>query len=402
MAPQEDFISRFFQRFPWLLYLFLDNAIFRNSWFRKIILYRPRLFEFYYRWKPLFFPSKAILIIKTDAIGDYVLFRHALQSIRKSKKFKGYQIFLLGNEVWKDLAINQDSEWVDGFFWLNRAELKNPADSFYRQRIVFELNIRRFHSLLYFSFSRESLPGDWLAAHISAKNKISTEGDLLCQTARERREGNLLYTSLFPLPVNVHFELFKNKALVEWLLEEKIAGEFIALDKQLLPKVPENQEFVVFFPGANADFRQWPLGNFEALGRKWMEEKGMDIVVAGGPEDVEKGDWLLTRWNSQKAKSVCGKLDLASFAALLSRAACLVSNETGAVHLAVSLGIPTLCLSNGNHYGRFNPYENYGFEGVKTIYPESIRQKTEAERLALLKDGSEIPISKISVEEVPF
>jgi ADP-heptose:LPS heptosyltransferase len=34
----------------------------------------------------------------------------------------------------------------------------------------------------------------------------------------------------------------------------------------------------------------------------------------------------------------------------------LLSNDTGAVHIAVAVETPCVCISNGNHYGRFVPY----------------------------------------------
>jgi hypothetical protein len=60
-------------------------------------------------------PSKELLIVKTDAIGDYILFRNLLPYIRNSKRFQGYKIVLLGNVIWKDLAEFYDKDFVDEF-----------------------------------------------------------------------------------------------------------------------------------------------------------------------------------------------------------------------------------------------------------------------------------------------
>jgi ADP-heptose:LPS heptosyltransferase len=390
-----DFISRFFIRFPWIAWFLLDNALFRNNLFRKIILYRPELFGAYYRWKPVWFARKAILIIKTDAIGDYMLFRRALKAISNSKKYRGYQIYLLGNEVWAGLSKDLDGEFVNGYFWLNRNACKNPADPFYRQKLVFEINRMVFEKLIYFSFSRENLTGDWLAGHITAKEKISTEGDLLCQTAEERQSGNVCYSSLFPLPNQVYFELEKNKKFTEWLLDEKIAGDFISV-----PKTGSSTKKIVFFPGASAAFRQWPVDSFVSLGRIILEKTDFSILIAGGSEDRNKAGQILESLGDERVASICGTASLSEFFHMLGDASLLISNETSGVHMAVALGIPTLCISNGNHYGRFNPYEQHGFVFVKTIFPNQVLQKTEAERLKLWKDGSILPISEIGVSEV--
>ena len=43
--------------------------------------------------------DKTLLIVKTDGIGDYVLFRNFLGIIRSSDKFKDFKITLLGDGI---------------------------------------------------------------------------------------------------------------------------------------------------------------------------------------------------------------------------------------------------------------------------------------------------------------
>ena len=47
-----------------------------------------------------------LLIIKTDAIGDYILFRNFLSEVRNLSLYKNYKIILCGNELWKDIALH--------------------------------------------------------------------------------------------------------------------------------------------------------------------------------------------------------------------------------------------------------------------------------------------------------
>ena len=48
--------------------------------------------------------SKELLIVNTDSIGDYILFRNFLKEIKNSEKYKDYKIVLLGCEKYKDFA----------------------------------------------------------------------------------------------------------------------------------------------------------------------------------------------------------------------------------------------------------------------------------------------------------
>ena len=42
---------------------------------------------------------KEIFLIKTDEIGDYILFRNFLSYLRASKQFENYEVILCGNII---------------------------------------------------------------------------------------------------------------------------------------------------------------------------------------------------------------------------------------------------------------------------------------------------------------
>ena len=64
--------------------------------------------------------SKNLLIVKMDAIGDYILFRNFLKAIKEDKKYSKYKITLCGNSVWKDISEKFDSKVIDEFYWINK------------------------------------------------------------------------------------------------------------------------------------------------------------------------------------------------------------------------------------------------------------------------------------------
>ena len=53
--------------------------------------------------------------IKADAIGDYILFRNFIEIIKRSTKYSSYEIDLLGNEIWSDLATRHDGKYITKF-----------------------------------------------------------------------------------------------------------------------------------------------------------------------------------------------------------------------------------------------------------------------------------------------
>src|ERR1700749_1987797 len=87
---------------------------------RFILLKLPYLLRFFYKFRT---PKKRILIIKTDAIGDYILFRNFLEVLRTSEKFKDHEIDLLGNTLWQEVALWYDKPFVAHFRFFNPDDL---------------------------------------------------------------------------------------------------------------------------------------------------------------------------------------------------------------------------------------------------------------------------------------
>src|ERR1700730_15679538 len=94
-----------------------NRNLFRLS--RFVLLKVPYVFRFLARFRS---PKKRLLIIKADAIGDYILFRNFIELVKKSGKFKDHRIDLVGNKLWQDIALTYDREFIDNFIFLNLNE----------------------------------------------------------------------------------------------------------------------------------------------------------------------------------------------------------------------------------------------------------------------------------------
>jgi len=68
--------------------------------------------------------KKSLLIIRLDAIGDYVLFRNYIEVLKNSEKYKDYKITLVGNIAWKSIAEELDSKYIDNFIWTDREKFE--------------------------------------------------------------------------------------------------------------------------------------------------------------------------------------------------------------------------------------------------------------------------------------
>jgi len=116
---------------------------------------------------------------------------------------------------------------------------------------------------------------------------------------------------------------------------------------------------VVLHPGSGDNFhgRRWPTRRFGLLARHLVDTEGAIVAVTGSAAEAP-----LVREVCEAAErglhDLAGQPDLDELVALLARAAVLVSNDTGPVHLASALGVPVLGLYGPNTprvYGPLSP-----------------------------------------------
>jgi lipopolysaccharide heptosyltransferase II len=106
--------------------------------------------------------------------------------------------------------------------------------------------------------------------------------------------------------------------------------------------------------GAARPARNWYPERFAALADRIRDELGATVVFVGGSEDRELVGGVLAGMRG-KAVSVAGELTLAQSAALLSRCVCLVSSDTGPLHLATAVQTPVVGLFGSTDPRRTGP-----------------------------------------------
>ena len=106
-------------------------------------------------------------------------------------------------------------------------------------------------------------------------------------------------------------------------------------------EVPER--FVAIAPGAvYGPAKAWPADHYRELARGLRDRTGAPVLVLGTgaehalAEQVRNGEEGILNW--------CGTTDLPGLVAILSRAALLVSNDSGAMHVMAALGRPQVAI----------------------------------------------------------
>lgn len=125
--------------------------------------------------------------------------------------------------------------------------------------------------------------------------------------------------------------------------------------------------YVVLHPGSGDNFpgRRWAEAGFGAAGRTAVA-RGRRVLVTGSAAEAALAARVAVA-SGVGAASVAGRLSLPGLVALLAGADALVSNDTGPVHLASALGLPTLAVFGPNTpvlYGPLAPGSRAFFRGL--------------------------------------
>lgn len=106
-------------------------------------------------------------------------------------------------------------------------------------------------------------------------------------------------------------------------------------------KLPSDRPYIVLFPGASIIERQWGGEAFAELAER-LSEIGYAVVLVGAASDVVAGKTIQGRLSG--VVNLIARTSLLQTTAVLKNAALLVSGDSGVLHLAAGLVVPTLSL----------------------------------------------------------
>lgn len=317
--------------------------------------------------------QKEIIIIKTDEIGDYLLFRNLLYYLRSCKKFKSYRIILCGNIIWKNLAEYFDRDYVDEFVWLEKG--KFSGNLLYRFNFLKMLSRRKPEILINCCYSRSYYIDDSIASIIRSKEKIAFKTDLSNSYKWQRKISNDYYSTLVDSE-EYAFDLYKNRMFFEKLLNTKIDLIKPIIEVSGVSDLTSyGNSYMVFFMGGKRNYKKWKLNYYKEIAEYIITKYSLSIYFVG--TESESGDNQLIcnqLGKDEKVKDLSGKTSLTELTLLLRGAKLLISNDSGIVHLAASVNTKTIVVLNGTQFGRFLPYPKETGINISALYPPEIMQ----------------------------
>ena len=346
--------------------------------------------------------KKNILVVRTDKIGDFILFSPSFRYIKN--KYPNHKIFFLGNKNVGDLAAKTFG--IDEFIPLDIKKFQlNP---FYYFEIFDKLRSGRFEIAIYPAYSR-SFTGDELIRISGASTRICQIGDSSNLKEKQRQKNNLFYTDVVKSNYGAVTEIEKNKSFLQSLNIDifddfipavSISDADITTGLNILKKNGWlEKKYVVINPGAGLKYRIWPLARFSEVINWIQKNKGFEIVISGSKDELD----LLSeiRKNVECPMiNIMGETTLIELASILKGAVFYFGSDTGTLHLSSSVGTPSLCVMGGGHFGRFFPYGDLNRNRI--IFDKNMKCKNDNWDCAKIKgfDNPAPCIDGVKVDDV--
>lgn len=345
--------------------------------------------------------GKKMLVIRVDEIGDFLLWHKFLNEITQCEKFRDYECHFCGNQSWQQLFQQFDAESVSASFWLDKTRFKKKMG--YRYAFLRSLYKQNYTTVINPTYSRDKRNDDSIVRAAKAKNRFGMSANDECVRSYEIGYDRKLYTSLFVHNEKPLFEFTRNRLFTEWLTgsSSNISNTTLEVNDLPLPDQSLPEKFFVVFPGSRSKHRIWPAESFLQVSQHLFDSHGWTAVVCGTKADQIYTNEFCSEYVHPYI-DLTGKTSLLQMLRLLAAAQCLLSVDTGSVHLAVAAGCPVFGIFNGSQYLRFAPYPGDMAPGFHAIYPDEIEKELSDRDLVMKKYEKvvKVPYSLVRPEKV--
>ncbi len=292
-----------------------------------------------------------ILLVSSTAIGDTLLSTPAIRALKKGfpNRFLGLVCHTRNRELVEHNPYLDKIHTCRSKFFGMRNLVRELRDTGYQLGVVLHGNDPESLPMCYEAGIRTIIGSDQSRFRFLTSDPVSV-GDPF----RHAIERRLDYVRLLGVEADgVHMDLMVSEE------DERIGCEI--LHSRL--KGPSGP-LVAFHPAGSGSYKWWPAERFAELGRRLEREFGASILVLTGRKEADFGNRIVEGCGGA-ALNTAGEYGLAHVAAMLKRCALMVTTDSGPMHMALAMKVPTLAIIGADHPSRIGPY---GVENARVLY----------------------------------
>lgn len=295
-----------------------------------------------------------ILIIKPSALGDIALALPALASIRKS--FPDAEISWLVRKEFAPLLEMADN--LDKIIIFDRKFLgkwyKSPKAFAELFRFFKTLSAPRFDIVI----DLQGLFRTALFGRITGcKNRFGMKGAREC--------ASMFYTHKVPRDNDcIHLVDLNNKIITAAGATETVMQYDLKIDEQTISSTDEllaengcsGKKYAILVTGAAHANKCWPAEKFAELADRLHEKLNLSVIAVGTNMDKPGVDKLKS-FAKTDVIDLAGQTNIKVLTTLMSKAAIVITNDTGPGHIAEAAGAPVVMVFGPTNPSRVGPYK---------------------------------------------
>ena len=303
--------------------------------------------------------TNKVLIIKTDAIGDFIIWLDSAKEFRGL--YPGKKLVLMCSAPCVEIA--ESTGFFDEIITLNIRKFE--GDNSYKKEMQEKFSKLSFDILIQTAYSR-TVHMDMLAASIPAGEKIGLVSDetrtnlsRYITTKANRKKLDLIYDRLIPVSNQWLMEVKRNGELIRGLGKKDFLTGMPVLNKyDARPEIIPTGDYYVLFPGASTPKKMWDIKKFAKVADYVHQKTGWKAYVCGGKDEQQLYEKIAEyKKEDTKVFDYLGKTTLMELAEVIRNAKLVISNDTSGIHFAAAVNTPSICILGEYNYGRFLPYD---------------------------------------------
>ncbi|MCM1466640.1 MAG: glycosyltransferase family 9 protein [Alistipes sp.] len=306
--------------------------------------------------------SGKVLVIKSDAIGDFLIWLDSAKELRTL--YEGKCIVLICSSPCVEIA--KATGYFDEILTLDIRRFE--SDTAYRKEMIRQFSGLSFDTLIQTAFSR-TVHMDMLAAVIPATEKIGLVSDesrtnlsRYIVTKSNKKKLDSVYDKLIPVTDGWLMEVKRNGELIRGLGRKDFkTGMPVLKPYDVRDGIIPKGDYFIIFPGASTPKKMWNIKSFGEIADYVCEKTGWIAYACGGRDE----QYLYGRLDRTGIVDYFGKTTLMELAEVIRHARLVISNDTSGIHFAAAVNTPSVCILGEYNYGRFLPYDydrEYGSE----------------------------------------
>lgn len=314
---------------------------------------------------------KTIAIFSTTALGDFILNTPAMAAIRT--RWPDAKLLLVMNQRNQELVTGSDL-FHDVFYWNGKANGMGQLSRYLRKHNVDATFI--LHS---------RTPYDILAASLGFSTYIFKDVYFNDYQGKDHFVLEKFLSAHFDNRQQGNIHLIEQKAQLLSAIGIDMPSKAMFIPAPFIPERPE-KPVIGIHAGASSLERCWPADKFATVIQAVLaHHPDVDVELIGGNAERELNQRIIDALPAghTRVRNLAGKTTLIQLAAKIAGFTCLVVGDTGPLHIAIALRVPTVGLYGGQMY----------VDGAAPLQDRELHH-------VLVSDDEQAGISHIPVEDV--